>query len=41
MPSAPDNHDAHDYAERIRDRLPRRLLELREALGLSNVHPDS
>ena len=21
MPSAPDNHDAHDYAERIRERL--------------------
>jgi len=25
MPSAPDNHDAHDYAERFRERLPRRL----------------
>ena len=35
MPAAPDNHDAHDYAERIRDRLPRRLLELRERCGLS------
>ena len=35
MPSAPDNHDTHDYAERIRDRLPRRLQELREACGLS------
>ena len=35
MPSAPDNHDAHDYAERIRDRLPRRLQELREACGPS------
>ncbi|MBU6327845.1 MAG: hypothetical protein KGQ89_09460 [Verrucomicrobia bacterium] len=35
MPTAPDNHDAHDYAERIRDRLPRRLQELREACGLS------
>jgi hypothetical protein len=23
MPAAPDNHDAHDYAERIRGRLPR------------------
>jgi hypothetical protein len=23
MPTAPDNHDAHDYAERIRERLPR------------------
>jgi hypothetical protein len=37
MPSAPDNHDP--YAERIRERLPRRLLELREATGLSNVQP--
>ena len=35
MPSAPDNHDAHDYAERIRERLPRRLQELRERCGLS------
>jgi len=35
MPSAPDNHDAYDYAERIRDRLPRRLQELREGIGLS------
>ena len=35
MPTTPDNHDAHDYAERIRDRLPRRLQELREACGLS------
>ncbi len=25
MPTAPDNHDAYDYAERIRERLPRRL----------------
>jgi hypothetical protein len=33
MPTAPDNHDAHDYAERIRERLPRRLQELREAVG--------
>jgi transcriptional regulator with XRE-family HTH domain len=33
MPTAPDNHDAHDYAERIRERLPRRLQELREAAG--------
>jgi hypothetical protein len=37
MPTAPDNHDAHDYDER----LPRRLQELREAMGLSNVHPSS
>ena len=29
------NH-AYDYAERIRDRLPRRLQELREAESLSN-----
>lgn len=35
MPTAPDNHDAHDYAERIRERLPRRLQELREAARLS------
>jgi DNA-binding XRE family transcriptional regulator len=35
MPTAPDNHDAHDYAERIRERLPRRLQELRERCGLS------
>jgi hypothetical protein len=30
MPAEPDNHDAHDYAEHIRERLPRRLQELRE-----------
>jgi len=35
MPTAPDNHDAHDYAERIRERLPRRLQELWERCGLS------
>ena len=35
MPTAPDNHDAYNYAERIRGRLPRRLQELREAIGLS------
>ena len=35
MPSVPDNHDAHDYAERTRERLPRRLQELREAFGRS------
>ncbi len=35
MSTAPDNHDAYDYTERIRDRLPRRLRELREARGLS------
>ena len=27
--------DAYDYAERIRERLPRRMQELREACGLS------
>ena len=41
MPATPDNHDAHDYAERIRKRLPRRLQELREGMDWSNVHPDS
>jgi hypothetical protein len=35
MPSAPDNHDAHNYAERIRERLRRRLQELRERCGVS------
>lgn len=30
-----DNHAAHDYAERIRARLPRRLQEMRETKGLS------
>jgi len=35
MPTAPDNHDAHDYAERIRERLPRRLQELRKAAGFT------
>lgn len=35
MPTAPDNHDTHDYAERIRERPPRRLQELREAAGLT------
>jgi len=35
MPTAPDNYDAHDHAERIRERLPRRLQELRERCGLS------
>jgi hypothetical protein len=28
-----DNHDAHDYAERV----PGRLQKLREAMGLSKV----
>lgn len=36
MPSsAPDNHEAHDYAERLRERLPRRLQEIREAAGFT------
>jgi transcriptional regulator with XRE-family HTH domain len=35
MHSVPDNHDAYDYAERIRERLPRRLQELRERCGLT------
>jgi len=35
MPTAPDSHDAYHYAERIRERLPRRLQELREAAQLS------
>lgn len=39
MPTAPDNHDAHDYAERIRERLPGRLQELREAAGFRNYGP--
>jgi hypothetical protein len=34
--SAPDNNDAHDYAKRIHEWMPRRLQELREAIGLSN-----
>ena len=38
MPATPNNHGAHDYAERIRERLPRRLEALREAMGLSSVH---
>jgi hypothetical protein len=35
--SPAENHKAHDYAER----LPVSLQELREAMGLSNVHPGS
>ncbi len=30
-----NTHPAHDYAERIRARLPRRLQELREAAGFT------
>jgi len=41
MPHAPSSHDAHDYAELIRDWLTRHLQELREATGLSSVHPGS
>ena len=33
--SSNGNHAAHDYAERIRARLPRALQELREAALLS------
>lgn len=35
MASSPDNHDAHDYAERIRERFPRRLQDLQERCGPS------
>ena len=35
MPAPPGRHAAHDYAERIRERLPRRLQDAREACGLS------
>jgi transcriptional regulator with XRE-family HTH domain len=35
MPPVPDDHPAHDYAERIRERLPRRLQEIREAAGFT------
>jgi len=35
MPDASRNHEAHSYAERIRERLPHRLQELRERCGLS------
>jgi hypothetical protein len=36
MPTASDNHDAHDYTKRIRERLPSRSLKLQEVLGLIN-----
>ena len=39
VPTAPDSLDAHDYAERIRGRLSRRLQELREADGLTTYAP--
>jgi hypothetical protein len=41
MPIAPENHDAHDYAARNRERLPRRLQALGEAMDLCHVHPGS
>ena len=41
MPITPESHDAHDYAERIRERLPRRFQALREAMRLSNVRSGS
>ena len=41
MPIAPCNNYVHDYAERIREWLPRRLQELRKAMGLSNGFPGS
>jgi hypothetical protein len=34
MPAAPDNHDVHDYAEPIRERLPRLCCDWR----LTGVH---
>lgn len=36
-----DHHDAHDYAERIRERLPRRLQKIRKAMALANAHSGS
>ena len=35
MPTAQDNHDVHDSAERICERLPHRLQELHEAAGFT------
>ena len=35
MPESTLNHEAHDYAERVRERLPRRLQEIREAAGFT------
>jgi hypothetical protein len=32
----PARHDDHDYAERIRERLSRRLQELRETMGFDS-----
>ena len=39
--TVPGNHDCHDYAERIRDRLSLRLQAVWEAMGLCKVHPGS
>ena len=33
--SSAQKHEAYDYAERVCERLPRRLQELREAAGMS------
>ena len=35
MATSADTHDAHDYGDRIRGRLPRRMRELREAAGFT------
>ena len=35
MTSPPNNNDAHDCAERIRERLPRAFVKIREAAGLT------
>lgn len=35
MPDASRNHDAHDHGERVRERLPMRHQELRDAIKLS------
>ncbi len=32
------NCDGHDYAERIRERLPRRLQEIREAASFTSIN---
>jgi DNA-binding XRE family transcriptional regulator len=37
MQSAPDNQGAYDDAERIRERLPMRLQEIREAAGSAKM----
>jgi hypothetical protein len=41
LPLKPALHAAYDDAERIRERLPSRLQELWEAMGLSIAHPGS